>query len=84
MRTSIPWRDLPPKSGKWNSVFARFNTWAKKGILQLIFKWLSGFSDREWLFIDSSIVRAHQHSAGAASDDDEAIGKSCGGRPKSI
>ncbi|PHM61132.1 IS5 family transposase [Xenorhabdus ishibashii] len=84
MRTSVPWRDLPPEFGKWNSVFQRFNAWSKKGVLQLIFKWLSGFADREWLFIDGSIVRAHQHSAGAASDDDEAIGKSCGGRSTKI
>ncbi|WP_262947095.1 IS5 family transposase [Xenorhabdus indica] len=84
MRTSIPWRDLPTKFGKWNSVFSRFNAWSKKGILQLIFKWLSDIADTEWLFIDGTIVRAHQHSAGAASDNDEAIGKSRGGRSTKI
>lgn len=31
------------------------------------------------MFIDGSIVRAHQHSAEAASNNDEVIGKSCGG-----
>ncbi len=59
MRMSIPWRDLPPEFGKWNSVFQRFNAWSKKGILPIIFKWLSGFTDMEWLFIDGNIVRAH-------------------------
>ncbi|MDE9528462.1 transposase, partial [Xenorhabdus bovienii] len=54
------------------------------GVLQMIFKWLSGISDREWLFIDGSIIRAHQHSAGAATDKDEAIGKSRGGRSTKI
>ncbi|WP_155271362.1 IS5 family transposase [Xenorhabdus bovienii] len=86
MGTSVPWRDLPPEFGKWNRVFQRFNAWSKKGVLQLIFKSLSECADREWLFIDGSIVRAHQHSSGAASDDDddEAVGKSCGGRSTKI
>ncbi|WP_387465699.1 IS5 family transposase [Photorhabdus sp. RM323S] len=84
MRTGIPWRDLPAEFGKWNSVFQRFNTWSKKGVLDLIFNWLSGYSDTEWLFIDGSIVRAHQHSAGATSEADEAMGQSRGGRSTKI
>lgn len=84
MRTGNPWRDLPSEFGKWNSVFSRFNTWSKKGILTIILKQLSGHADTEWLFIDATIVRAHQHSAGAASDNDEAIGKSRGGRSTKI
>ncbi len=76
MRTGTPWRDLPSEFGKWNSVFQRFNVGSKKGVLQLIFKGLSGTADTEWLFIDGSIARAHQHSAGAASGEDESIGKS--------
>lgn len=84
MRTGIPWRDLPLEFGQWNSVFKRFNAWSKKGVLQLIFKWLSCISDPEWLFIDGSVVRAHQHSSGAVTRDDETIGKSCGGRSTKI
>ncbi|CAM3711481.1 IS5 family transposase [Xenorhabdus thuongxuanensis] len=84
MRTRIPWRDLPPEFGKWHSVFSRFNAGSKKGSLQLIFKWLSGIADREWLFIDGSIVRTHQHSAGADSEKDEAMGKSRGGHSTKI
>ncbi len=84
MRTGIPWRELPTEFGKWNRVFQRFNAWSKSGILHLIFKWLSRYSDTEWLFIDGTIVRAHQHSAGAASESDEALGKSRGGRSTKI
>ncbi len=84
MRTGIPWRDLPPEFSKWNRVFQRFNVWSKKGFLHVIFKGLSGHADREWLFIDGSIVRAHQHSAGANSQENEAIGKSRGGRSTKI
>nr|WP_152669747.1 MULTISPECIES: IS5 family transposase [Xenorhabdus] len=79
MRTGIPWRDLPDEFGKWNRVFSRSNSGSKKEIFRVNFKWLSRIADKEWLFIDGTIVRAHQHSAGAASDDDEAIGKSRGG-----
>ena len=44
-----------------------------------IFKSLSKEPDLEWEFIDGSIVKAHQHSSGAASDENQAIGKSRGG-----
>ncbi len=56
MRTGIPWRDLPSEFGKWNSVFQRFNAWSKKGVLYLMFNWLSRYSDSEWLFIDGTGV----------------------------
>ncbi|MBC8949842.1 IS5 family transposase [Xenorhabdus sp. TS4] len=79
MRTGIPWRDLPDEFGKWNTVFRRFNAWSKKGIFNLLFKMLSEYTDTEWLFIDGSIIRVHQHSSGAATKEDEAIGKSRGG-----
>ncbi len=84
MRTGCPWRDLPPEFGKWNTVFRRFNEWAKKDIFNLIFKLLSEYSDTEWLFIDGSIVQVHQHSAGAASKENESRGKSRGGRSTKI
>ncbi len=85
MRTGCPWRDLPEEFGKWNTLFKRFNAWSKKGIFDLLFKLLSDNTDTEWLFIDGSIVRAHQHSSGAAaSTEDEAIGKSRGGRSTKI
>ncbi len=63
----------------WNTVFCRFNLWSKKGIFKLLFKWLSHHTDSEWVFIDGSIIRAHQHSAGAASGEDTSIGQSRGG-----
>ncbi|WP_338885554.1 IS5 family transposase [Xenorhabdus sp. TH1] len=84
MRTGCPWRDLPEELGKWNTLFKRFNAWSKKDIFYLLFKLLSDNTDTEWLFIDGSIVRAHQHSSGAASTEDEAIGKSRGGRSTKI
>lgn len=84
MRTGCPWRDLPTEFGLWNTVFRRFNLWSRKGVLHCIFKCLSRIADTEWLFLDGSIVRAHQHSRGAASSEEQAIGKSRGGNTTKI
>jgi putative transposase len=65
LRTGAPWRDLPPEFGKWNSVFVRFNRWARKGVWESLFKALADDPDFEHVMIDATIIRAHQHSAGA-------------------
>lgn len=62
-RTGAPWPDLPERFGKYNSQFQRFNRWAKNGVWQRIFEALQD-PDLEWLMIDSTVVRAHQHAAG--------------------
>ena len=64
-RTGAPWRDLPSAFGNWNSVFRRFRRWAQKGVFDLIFKALSGDPDFEYVMIDGTIIRVHQHGAGA-------------------
>lgn len=63
-RTGAPWRDLPERFGDWNSVFQRFNRWAKKGVWQKMFDALQD-SDWEWVMLDATIIRAHVHAAGA-------------------
>ena len=64
-RTGSPWRDLPGIFGKWNSVFVRFNRWSESGVWARIFAALADDPDFEYLMLDSTIVRAHQHAAGA-------------------
>ncbi len=64
-RSGIPWRDLPERFGDFRAVHIRFSRWNQKGIWEKIFKILSEDSDNEYAMIDSTIVRAHQHSAGA-------------------
>ena len=64
-RTGMPWRDLPERFGDWNNVHRRFSRWAKSGVWQRIFQHLAADADNEYAMIDSTIVRAHQHSAGA-------------------
>ena len=65
VRTGSPWRDLPEVFGAWNSAFRRFSRWSAKGIWHRIFAALSDDPDFEYLIVDSTIVRAHQHAAGA-------------------
>jgi len=65
VRTGAPWRDLPAPFGEWNSVFRRFSRWSRKGVWHRIFAALSDDPDFEYLIIDSTIVRAHQHASGA-------------------
>jgi transposase len=63
-RTGAPWRDIPGEFGNWNSIFQRFRRWAKAGRWESLFKELSVDSDCEYLIIDATIVRAHQHASG--------------------
>jgi putative transposase len=64
-RTGAPWRDLPQETfGPWSRTYIRFNRWAKKARWEEIFDTLSHDPDFEYVMIDSSIVRTHQHAAG--------------------
>src|SRR6201984_1754192 len=79
-RAGVPWRDLPARFGDWNIVYQRFNRWAKSGVFDRIFNLLASDAANEYMMIDASIVRAHQHSAGARKKNaSQAIGRSRGG-----
>jgi transposase len=64
-KTGAPWRDLPERYGNWNNVHRRFSRWATAGIFEKIFNILSEDADMEFLLMDGTIVKAHQHAAGA-------------------
>ena len=64
-RTGIPWRDLPAHFGSWKSTHQRFSRWCKSGVFERILNHLASDADTEYVMIDATIVRAHQHSAGA-------------------
>jgi transposase len=64
-RAGIPWRDLPARFGDWKNVHRRFSRWAAGGVWGRVFQALSADADNEYALIDATIVRAHQHSAGA-------------------
>ena len=80
-RAGMPWRDLPERFGNWSVVHTRFSRWAKSGVWERVFKHLATDADNEYAMIDSTMVRAHQHSAGIPQKNgaDPAIGRSKGG-----
>ena len=68
-RTGLPWRDLPEEFGDWNAVYQRWKRWRKAGNFQRLFDSLPAdpaVGKARKLFVDSTIVRAHPHAAGAA------------------
>jgi putative transposase len=67
-RTGVPWRDLPAEFGNWDAVYNRFRRWVASGALRRLFELLTAdptFGEVRRVLIDSTIVRAHQHAAGA-------------------
>ena len=64
-RTGSPWRDLPGEFGNWNSAYVRFARWSRAGVWQRVCAALAQDADFREIMIDSTIVRAHQHAAGA-------------------
>ncbi len=65
VRTGLPWRDLPPAFGNWNSVFQRFRRWVRAGVFERIFERWSAEPDFEYVLIDGTFVTAHQKASGA-------------------
>ena len=66
-RTGAPWRDLPDHFGNWNSVYQQFRRWSVSGLWDTMLEALNavGAVQSSVQMIDSTIVRAHQHAAGA-------------------
>jgi putative transposase len=63
VRTSSPWRKLPPDFGPWNSAFRRFSRWSRNGVWRRAFAVLASDPDFEYAIVDSTIVGFY-HAAG--------------------
>jgi len=103
-RAGSPWRDLPPCYGPWPTVYGLFRRWQRRGVWAAILAELQALADAVGLItwdvsVDSTIIRAHQHCAGARKQGDlqkqppggvdtepdhHALGKSRGGRTTKI
>ena len=67
-RTGSPWREVPERFGKWNSIYKRFNRWAVDGTWEKLLAEVQKRADAagriDWVVsIDSTIARVHQHGA---------------------
>ena len=63
-RAGIAWRDLPERFGDFRIVHVRHSRWSRTDVWPRIFEALAQDADNEYVMIDSTIVKAHQHSAG--------------------
>lgn len=66
LRTGVGWRDLPAKFGPYSTVFSCFRSWSSNGLWSAILHALRTKADNEYLMIDSTSVRVHQHGSGPA------------------
>ena len=68
-RTGSPWRDLPQSYGRWKTVYNRHRRWSADGtwvhVLAELQRGCDLDEDRWVVAIDSTVVRAHHHAAGA-------------------
>ncbi|MFD6192062.1 IS5 family transposase [Streptomyces sp. NPDC060275] len=90
-RTNSPWRDLPDELGSFQTAHKRLIRWAVDGtwemILAAVLAAADADDDLDWtVSVDSTVVRAHQHAAGALkrgrptpASPDHALGRSRGG-----
>ncbi|MFF3404149.1 IS5 family transposase [Streptomyces sp. NPDC002659] len=90
-RTGTAWRDVPERYGSWATLHTRFRRWAKDGTFERMLQATQAAADAagdiEWLVsVDSTVVRAHQHAAGARKGGlrSPALGRSRGGLTSKI
>ncbi len=87
-RTGVPWRDLPPELGNWNSVHRQYRRWTEAGVWDVMLAALSDSeaSDNTLQMMDSTIVRVHQHAAGGRGGFRETVlaVRAAGSRPRFI
>jgi transposase len=86
LRTGAPWRDLPERYGPRSTVYRCFWRWRPAGVWDRLFAAVQQRADAagglDWAvhFVDGTVIRAHQHAAGARGDPEtEALGRSQGG-----
>ena len=67
-RSGARWRDLPERFGAYQTVKRRYYDWVARDVLGCIFQALSAEADLEWVCVDATVIRAHQHAAGARQE----------------
>jgi len=67
-RTGAPWRDLPPRFGKWGTVYQRFRRWTRAGVFDDVFRNLVADLNVGVIMVDGTFVKVHQHATGAPKE----------------
>ncbi|MCJ1676860.1 IS5 family transposase [Streptomyces sp. APSN-46.1] len=70
VRTGVQWRDLPERFDPWKTVYERHRLWSADGTWERLLQQVQAAADAageiDWdISVDSTILRAHQHAAGA-------------------
>ncbi len=78
VRTGVHWRDLPERFGPWKTVYERHRLWSADGTWEHLLQQVQAAADAvgeiDWdVSVDSTVVRAHQHAAGARTDPPPAL-----------
>jgi len=93
LRTGAPWRDVPERYGSWATLYSRFRRWRVAGLWDRLFAAVQTRADAagqvDWTvhFVDGTVVRAHQHAAGAKGGTPRPkrlAAARAGSRPRSI
>ncbi len=78
-RPGGPWRDVPAFYGYWHPIYLRWQRWVEAGVppKALIVRYLeavqTGEPDQSLALLDSTVVRAHQHTAGTRKKRDRKL-----------
>ena len=93
LRTGAPWEDLPARYGPPSSVSTRLYRWQDCGLWDRILAAVqaqadaAGDLDWETHHVDATVIRAHQHAAGAKKGTHKprrSAAAKAGSAPKSI
>jgi transposase len=68
LRTSDPWREVPERFGKWQSVYSQFRQWCRGGLWDSLRRWMGTQAQGALRFADGSNIKLHQHGLQGPAD----------------